>query len=287
MSRERNDAYSRERMTAKQINMRKAQRRRKRKLRQLRFFLVLFMLVAVVVLSLTVFFKIDTIKITGETRYSHEEIIEKSGLVKGKNLFLYNIAGADDVITQNFVYIENVKIKKHLPGIIEVVVSEAKEVCTIEIAGGYFVVSDEGKVLEKTLKLRDDLYNVKGIDMSKYKVGDNIKNDKADSVKALGEITKAIDKAGMSDITFIDLSDIYNIEITYQNRVKIKCGTQVELDYKLKYAKTILAEKIGTNEEGTLDVSYVHTTENAVFSPKRDEITQTTSSETSSDEQKS
>ncbi len=283
MNRERNDAYSPQRMTAKQVYSRKAQRRRKRKLKQLRFFLIVFMLVAIVTLSLTVFFKIDTIKITGQVRYSFEEIIEKSTLEKGKNLFLYKTDNAEKILEEEFVYIENAKIKKHLPGTLEIIITEAKEVCTIESANGYYVVSNEGKVLEKITSERDDLYNIKGIDMSQYKIGDSIKNDNAESVKVLSDVTNSISEVGISDITFIDLSDIYNINITYQNRITIKCGTQVELKHKLKYAKTILNEKISITDEGTLDVSYSHTSENAVFSPNREENLPT-SSETSSQE---
>lgn len=283
MSREFNDAYTPQRMNAKQIQTRKAQRRRKRKLRQLRFFLIVFMLVAIVVLSLTVFFKIDTIKVTGQVRYSHEEIIEKSTLEKGKNLFLYKTADAEKIIEQTFVYIEKAKIKKHLPGTLEIVITQAKEVCTIESQGEYFVVSDEGKVLEKISYTRDDLYNVKGVDMSEYKIGDTLKNDNAESVKTLTQITKAIDETDFTGVTLIDLSDVYNISITYQNRVEIKCGTYVELSHKLKYAKAILNEKIKPTEHGTLDVSSSHTSENAIFSPKHEEILPT-SSDTSSED---
>lgn len=282
MSRELNDAYSPQRMSAKQIHSRKAQRRRKRKLKQLRFFLIVFMLIAIVVLSLTVFFKIDTIKVTGQVRYSHDEIIEKSTLEKGKNLFLYKTADAEKIIEESFVYIEKAKIKKRLPGTLEIVITQAKEVCTIEAQDGYYVVSDEGKVLEKTTQIRPDLYNVKGIDMSKYNIGDSLKNDNAESVKTLSEVTNSIAEVELSGITLIDLSDIYNISITYEERVEIKCGTQVELSHKLKYAKAILNEKIKQTEYGTLDVSSSHTSENAVFSPNREEnlpISSDTSSE--------
>ncbi len=283
MSRERNDANSPQRMTAKQINMRKAQRRRKRKLKQLRFFLVLFMLACVVTLSLTVFFKIDKIRVTGISRYSSEAIIEKSELVTGKNLFLYNTSGAGKKVTENFVYIQSAKVKKYLPGTLEIVVTEAKEVCTIEGNDGYYVISDEGKVLEKTEMIRTDLYNVKGIDMTPYKIGSIIEGNSAESVKTLNEVTNAADAVGLKNITLIDLSDIYNIEITYQDRVVIKCGTQVEIEYKLKYAKKILEENLSEIERGTLNVSTVHTTENAVFSPYHEEMLPSSSEETSSE----
>lgn len=283
MNRERNDAYSPQRMTAKQVYSRKAQRRRKRKLKQLRFFLIVFMLIALVTLSLTVFFKIDTIKITGQVRYSFDEIIEKSTLEKGKNLFLYKTNNAEKILEEEFVYIEKAKIKKHLPGTLEIVITEAVEVCTIEFNNLYYVVSGDGKVLETITDEREDLYNVKGIDMSQYKIGDSIKGDNAESVKLLSLVTNTIKQTNLEDITLIDLSDIYNINLQYQNRVTIKCGTQVELEHKLKYAKTILTEKIKQSEEGTLDVSNSHTSENAVFSPKREENFPT-SSDTSSEE---
>ena len=279
-----NDMYQTGRLTAQQVHTRKKQRRRKRRIRQLRFFFVLFVLIATVVLSLTVFFKIDTIKITGQTRYPENVIITQSNIELGNNLFLYNTAPIEKTIEESFVYIEKAKIKKRLPGTLEIVITEAREICTIETNGVYFVVSDGGKIVERVSSLKDGLYNVTGIDMSEYKVGQTIMGDGAESIQVLSKVTESVKNTSFEKITAIDLTDIYNIKIVYDNRITVKCGTHVEFDYKLEYAKAAIQaeEKSNKNVKGTLDVSYTHTSDKAVFSPSREDFS-STSSETVSE----
>ena len=45
---------------------------------------------AAIVIALTLFFKVDTIVVTGQERYTREEIVEASGVKPGDNLFLMN-----------------------------------------------------------------------------------------------------------------------------------------------------------------------------------------------------
>jgi cell division septal protein FtsQ len=170
------------------------------------------------------------------------------------------------------VYIEKAKIKKRLPGTLEIIITPANEICTIETNGSYFVVSDGGKILERVTTLQNGLYNVTGVDMSNYKVGDVLHGDDGESIATLGKVTQSIIFTDFPKVTAINLTDIYNIELTYDNRITVKCGTYLELDYKLRYAKDAIKNEESNNStvKGTLDVSYAHTTDRAVFSPSWD-----------------
>ena len=45
---------------------------------------------AAIVAALTLFFKVDTIRMSGANRYSKQEIVDASGVKVGDNLFLLN-----------------------------------------------------------------------------------------------------------------------------------------------------------------------------------------------------
>ena len=53
---------------------------------------------AVVVAALTLFFRVDTIEVTGTERYTTQEVIDASGVDTGDNLFLLNKYSVDQDI---------------------------------------------------------------------------------------------------------------------------------------------------------------------------------------------
>lgn len=79
-------AKARERAGAAAVDQR---RRRRRTGRQaLHYLLILAVATAIMAaLSLTVFFKIETVEVTGLTKYAAEEVIQASGVQVGQNLF--------------------------------------------------------------------------------------------------------------------------------------------------------------------------------------------------------
>ena len=69
------------------------------------------------VAAVTLFFRVDTVVITGEKRYTEAEIREASGVADGDNLFLLNkyqvIRNIADALP--YIEIENTHIQRKLP----------------------------------------------------------------------------------------------------------------------------------------------------------------------------
>ena len=61
---------------------------------------------AAVVMALTLFFRVDTIRVTGTERYTEDEVIEASGIQLGDNLFLLNKYEAARSIAEQLPYID-------------------------------------------------------------------------------------------------------------------------------------------------------------------------------------
>lgn len=270
-----------DRNSAQIMRSRKLKRRRKRRIKRLAAMLVLFVLVAVITLSLTVFFKVETITISGNTHYAEQDIIEKSGIRIGENIILLKSQNAVDALKKEFVYIENARVKKNIyTGTAQIIVEEAQPFCTLKAGEGeYYLISRGGTILERFNQQPDGMYTVTGLDISGSMIGSTLDSEGNEQLQILEEMFSAIENTGLSKITDIDVSDVLNIVVNYDNRVDVEFGTHAELEYKAKYAKEILEKEIKPYERGTLDVSYCHTTPNAVFSPSREDLSSADSSE--------
>ena len=73
--------------------------------------LLCFVLIcAAIVGALVLFFKVDTISVSGNDRYSRETILAASGVSEGDNLFLLNKYDAAARITEALPYVESVRL---------------------------------------------------------------------------------------------------------------------------------------------------------------------------------
>ena len=247
--------------------------------------LVFFVVVALTTLSLTVFFKTETINIVGNTKYNETLIIEKSGIKMGENLIMLNSPKVVDTLKEEFVYIEGVRVKKNIfTGTAQIMITEAEPFCTLRTENDFYLISRRGTILERLSQTPENMYTVIGLDINDTMIGNTLDSAGDEQLTVLEEIFSAIEITKIERITEIDVSDVLNISANYDNRINIEFGTRTELEYKMKYAKEILMNKIKSYERGTLDVSYCHTSPNAVFSPTREDISSETSSDVTEDE---
>ena len=100
---------------------------RQRKIRRRRIKVLLFVLAVGVgvILSLTVFFKIESISASGSSKYSAEQIIAATGIKKGDNLFISSVN--EEKLKTKLPYIEKVTVKRKLPGTYTLKVTDAAE----------------------------------------------------------------------------------------------------------------------------------------------------------------
>ncbi|MDE6591073.1 MAG: FtsQ-type POTRA domain-containing protein, partial [Oscillospiraceae bacterium] len=66
---------------------------------------------AAVVLACVVFFRVNSVEVTGNVRYTTEEIIEASGITTGDNLVALSRSRVSAAICTQLPYVENVSIR--------------------------------------------------------------------------------------------------------------------------------------------------------------------------------
>ena len=132
----------------------RAARRRKRSKKKytLYYLLALVLMLCVgMALSLTVFFKIESIQVVGDTRYAKEELIDAAGISVGENLFRVSKKNASEKLIAGYPYIAQIRLQRVLPNALLLHVTEAEAKAAVETGQAYTLLDARARVLETGL----------------------------------------------------------------------------------------------------------------------------------------
>lgn len=215
--------------------------------------LMLLFIAAVTATLATPVVNIKRIAVTGNDKLDAEEIKKISEIPLGINMFRIRLRESEKKI-KKLPYVDSVDINRRLPDTIRIEVSECRAASAVSVAGGFIVIDKNGKALEAATTA-DDICRINGIKLTAYNLGEIIKAedesrlDKAKSLMEkleeyeLSEIVREINVSSLNDVTFITKSNL-----------KVILGLANDLDYKIKYFKTLL-EKIGEDSGGVLNLT--------------------------------
>ena len=111
--------------------------------------LSVMLVAAAVVLACVVFFRVNSVEVSGNVRYTAEEIVEASGIFTGDNLIALSRSRVSAAICTRLPYVENVNVKKVLPDGVVLRVSERVAAASVESSEGRWLISAQGKLLEE------------------------------------------------------------------------------------------------------------------------------------------
>ena len=194
-------------------------------------------------LSMTVFFNIQTIEITGESpQYTIEQISEASGVHTGDNMMRLNRDDVEQNILSRMPFVERIEVKKEFPDVLVIEVTPSRCAFNVTDDSGTLQVSASGKILINGPEADETLPVIIGFEASEREPGkklvsaDEQKKEIFDTLSAL--ITKGLDVP----ITEIDMTDKYDLRIEFDDRIWFSLGNWSELEYKVQLAETALAE---------------------------------------------
>ena len=239
-------------MAAKRRNRR---RRRGRASFPLRL-LSLIIVIAAIVGALTMFFRIDTIVVQGNARYTDEQIIEAAGVQKEQNLVLLNKYDVKQAIFDALPYVETVVISRKYPDALILTVTECEAAAAIPGAGGTWLISDSGKILERVNQIPQDCVRVTGCELSEPSIGAQAAFSDEESYKLerlLALLRAAEEKQLLSMIGEVDLGDGTALTLTYLGRFTVKMPWDADLAYKLENLRTVV-DVLENNEAGTINL---------------------------------
>lgn len=226
--------------------------------------------VAVVLLLMLVFFRVDRFEVTGAVRYTTEEVADASGVTVGDVLMGVSKTRAASRILTKLPYVEQVVVTKLLPGTIrfEVVEDTAAAVVTSEFGAGW-LINDSGKLLERMDEVTETAYPViTGTALLLPTAGSEADYDDAEKGEMAMKVLSSLEVLGLTGyVQEICVEDLENVTVTYQERLEVQLGDGSDLDYKLQYM-TQAAAQLGTADRGVLDLSFAAGSQ-AVFHPVR------------------
>lgn len=249
------------------INKKKIIRKRKAERLAMLSALALVVLSIGVVLILVLFFKIDTIKITGDKVYADKEIVLQSGIETGDSLIRVKEQNINDILTKNLPYVGEITIEKKLPDTLIINVSATREVVAFQSGAGFILVDAHGKVLsENASMLRDNVAVVSGIKVMEASAGEVITFSDEKTTDAFMSLLTAIKNSKIELLTDISLNKTGNWEIRYDDRITIKIPSDGDIETNMKRAVKILDTENERNPytEGVIDLTMG---DNAYFKP--------------------
>lgn len=229
----------------------KRRRKGKRGLYAIPIFLIA--LIVGTILCCTVLFKIETVTVEGNTRYTADQVIAASGIETGENLLRLKKSKVIDGITDNLVYAETVTIQKRLPNEILIIVSEPTRTAVITLgASNEVLISGKGRVLEYGYGGSGIRYE--GLSDMVIESGFVVTDD-AGALERINTIAKAFEDGMLAQITAIGTTSATGNYVVWADRIKIMLGSVEELTQKVKFAKYFIENELGDNETGVADVS--------------------------------
>ncbi len=232
-----------------------ARRRKKRGARKAfsAIFVLLIVTVIGMVLSLTVFFKIENVMVTGNAVYSEKELINASGVNKGDNLFLTTTKNVSKNLGNRYPFVEGVNLKRVLPGTLKIEIVEAVEKFCYQTGDKFYSVSEKGKVLEVYSDCPAGLILIRTSSVTEIEVGEYISFSDETENMYFTKLVQTLDKYNIS-VTRIDASNALSLTVRVDNRFDVNFGSIVDIEGKIAHLSKMM-EKIESTKTGTINLS--------------------------------
>ncbi|MCX7615375.1 MAG: FtsQ-type POTRA domain-containing protein [Clostridiales bacterium] len=240
-------------------DLRQRNRRRKYRRRKTGFLFAVFsflVILAAVVAAVTVFFKISDIKVTGQTRYTNEQILEASGITTGTNMFLINKFSVINKMFDKLVYLDEVRIRRRLPDTVEIMVTETKPIACVKSAEQYWLIDKRCKILEAIDENKANQTGIiTGIELKNPSAGRIADIGDADKLVKLKELLDAADRGGvLAKIKGIHFEKLYDLSMTYDDRFTVILGSAGDYDRKFRFLLNVM-QRLSEFDKGTIDLS--------------------------------
>lgn len=227
---------------------------------------VIVLLVAIILavgFGISLFFKVGSIEVTGTRVCSISEVIAASGIQSGDSLIFTNESTVVRAIMAEQPYVDVVTVKRRLPNVIEIRITESEPVAYILFEGGYWLIDGKGKLLERKTE-KPDLPAINGLTLKVPLEGTmmEVGSDDSDKVEPLLQTLRFLRERDMyGDVEEIGYAGVTGISFTYQVRFTVRLGMPTDIEKKLE----TLPEVINVLEPNAVGVIDLTNAENKIY----------------------
>ncbi len=210
----------------------------------------LIVIIVLIILANTVLFNCKEIEVVGTSRYLPDQVIDASKIRKGDNLLHIDKDETAERIVKELAYVDAALVEKSFPTKIVITVTESEKWFCISQFGVNAIISRGGKILEKGLP--GDLPVVTGYEAESLETGARLTSKVEGKQSIPEEILNAADKAGVTGIDSIDMTDRYSIKVLVDGRITLELGPITKIDSKMAGAYKLITEEIPPSESVTM-----------------------------------
>lgn len=216
--------------------------------------LMLLVVLAGVIVSLFVFFKIETIEVRGQSRYTDAQIAEAGDLSVGDSLLRFLSSNREKLICSRLPYIQSVEIKRSLPDRLVIEVEPVSEIAAVYSGGTYYIISTDGKLLEITGYI-SEMPVIIGVEVEEgAEIGSAL--PLSDELDSASKMMQQMIRIGLFDkMSLIDASNSLELVLVYDRRAKVIIGTGSNLEYKMDMLTEVMENRESPDFAGVVDLS--------------------------------
>jgi cell division septal protein FtsQ len=261
-------------------------------------------IVLALTLGMSIFFKVENIYVAGTDKYSAWDIREASGIQVGDNLLTLGKAKVSGKIIARLPYVEKVRIGIKLPDTVNIEIVESDISYAIQAEdNGWWFINSQGRVLEMTTGIIAEYFTrIEGVKIMIPAIGqqaiaataevdvpfepddDTTEStettdvtqpptapmDTVNAAEQLATVIKLIQhlesNGVVGEVTKINVTDLFNIELIYEDRYRVQLGDTSQMDRKVRSMTEAIAQ-MSDYQRGELDVSFTIWPDRAGYTP--------------------
>ncbi len=203
---------------------------------------------------------IRDVDVTGVHRYTSEEILSASGVKTGDNLYSFSSRIAENAITLQHPYVQELDVIRKAPSAVTFAITEDTAVFYAEIYGEIRALSPTLRVLDRVTQ--EDiaalgLIRLRMPEIQSAMAGRVIRFREEKYTRQIRDITAKFLSSSLSErITTVDLRNPYQVFAVADKRFLLDFGNNADLDIKMKVAAAVLADDLfKTDIKAQIDLS--------------------------------
>jgi len=217
----------------------------------------------VLLVGSVVFFRVDTVVVEGNVRYTAEEIVAASGVRQGDNLFWLNKNRIAPDILGALPYVGRVTITRKLPSTLRIAVQESTAVAVVQSGDEWWLIDSACKLLERgDQSLAAGRAEVLTLTLLVPAVGTTmaVREEDRDNLERLSALLEALNEYDVADrvTDFIDLTSENEIRFGFGENLTVILPRNANFSTKIHAlcrALETLSESQG-ELEGTLELTF-------------------------------
>ena len=249
--------------------------------------------VVALVLGVSVFFKVETITVSGAKVYDTATVVDASGIKAGDSLLTFSRPRAGALIKANLAYVDTVRFGIKLPGTVNIIIEEDQVVYAIRDQDqAWWLMNSDGRVVEQTtgnkaashtqitgVTLESPEPNTIGkatenVSTETYPADDEnagqlvpVVQTNAQRLTAVLQILKALeDNDIVGSAASVDVTRLEDIILWYGTRYQVNFGDNSNLEYKVACMNDVILQ-MSDYQSGILDISFSIWPDKVVYTP--------------------